>query len=256
MLARQLIGANWPGFALLAASLASFAFFALRSAIYGMPRTARIDRLAASPYLPRIFMEFGYWVFSAPIELCLRLGLSADVVTYLSLLFTAGGALAVGAGRMALGGWILVLAFCCDAWDGMIARRTGTSSPSGEFLDATVDRYNDLIAFFGFAYYYRSDPLPLACVALGMVGATVASYARAKGESIGVDPNVGWMQRHERAVYLGVSAVFGPLLSPLLEPAATRPRYPVVILALALIALLTNATAIWRTVYVMKRTRR
>jgi CDP-diacylglycerol--glycerol-3-phosphate 3-phosphatidyltransferase len=200
-------------------------------------------------------MEFGYWMFTLPIGLCLRLGLSADAVTFGSLAFTVGAALAFGGGHFALGGWVLILAFSCDAWDGMIARRTATSSASGEFLDATIDRYNDVIAFFGLMYYYREDPLPLVLAALGLVGSTVASYARAKGESVGVDPNVGWMQRHERAVYLGLSAVVAPLAVPLLEPGAAHPRFHVVIAALALVAALTNATAVWRTRYVLQRMR-
>src|SRR5947207_2762720 len=82
------------------------------------------------------------------------------------------------------GGWTPHRAFRCDAWGGIIARKRGTSSPAGEFLDATVDRYNDLIGFFGFMYYYRADPLPLVFAALAAVGSTVTSYARAKGESV------------------------------------------------------------------------
>jgi CDP-diacylglycerol--glycerol-3-phosphate 3-phosphatidyltransferase len=234
----------------------AFLYFALRSAAYGMPRTARIDKISASPYLPRIFMEFGYWMFTLPIDVCLKLGLTADMVTVGSMVFTALAALAFGAGHFALGGWTLILAFSCDAWDGMIARRMQTSSAAGEFFDATIDRYNDAIAFFGFMYYYRDDALPLLLGALGLVGSTVASYARAKGESIGIDPNVGWMQRHERAVYLGMSTVVAPLFVPILEPGAAHPRFHVAILALGLVAILTNVTAVWRTRFVLAEAKR
>lgn len=233
----------------------AFAFFALRAAIVGAPRTERIGRLAVSPYLPRLVMEFGYWMFRLPIAVLLRLGVTADMVTAASTLFTVVAAFLFGSGRIALGGWMLLLAFSCDAWDGMIARARGTSSPSGEFLDATVDRYNDLIAFFGFMYYYRADPLPLAFAALAAMGSTVTSYARAKGESVGIDPNVGYMQRHERAVYLGGPAVFSPFVAAWLEPQATHPRHYLVIVALALLAVLTNLTAFLRTRFVLVRLR-
>ncbi len=164
-----------------------------------------MGRLAVSPYLPRVVMEFGYWMFTLPIALLLRVGVTANMVTAASMVFTIIGAIFFGAGHVALGGGTLLLAFSCDAWDGIVARKRGTSSPAGEFLDATVDRYNDLIAFLGVMYYYRADPLPLAFAALAAVGSTVTSYARAKGESVGIDPNIGYMQetRAWRCIWVG-----------------------------------------------------
>src|SRR6185369_4383814 len=169
-----------------------------------MPRTARIDRIAKSPYMPRIIMEFGYWMFTLPIKVLIKLRVTPDMLTIGSLIVTIVAAFFIGAGSFAIGGWTLFLAFTMDAWDGIIARETGVSSIGGEFLDATIDRYNDLIGFLGFMFYYRNDPIPLALVTLALVGSTLVSYTRAKGEAVGVDPNVGWMQRHERGVYLGM----------------------------------------------------
>jgi phosphatidylglycerophosphate synthase len=224
----------------------SFLVFAVRCAFFGTPRTARIDKVASSPYLPRIFMEFGYWMFTWPIALLLRLGVTANLVTFGSLFFTIVAAIFYGDGHFAVGGWILVLAFSCDAWDGILARTTATESPSGEFLDATIDRYNDLFAFFGLMYYYRNDALPLACAALALVGSTLTSYTRAKGESVGVDPNVGYMQRHERAVYLGLGTVAAPIFAAFFERGSPHPHYYLAVASLALMAILTNVTAIWR----------
>ncbi len=235
--------------------LVSFVFFALRSAVVGTPQTDRIGRLSISPYLPRLVMEFGYWMFTLPIAALVRLGVTANMVTAASVVFTVLAAVAFGAGHFAVGGWTLLLAFSCDAWDGIIARQTGTTSPAGEFLDSTVDRYNDLIGFFGFMYYYREDPIPLALAALAALGSTVTSYARAKGESVGIDPNVGYMQRHERAVYLGGPSVLSPLLVLWTEPGATHPHHHLVICSLGLLAVLTNVTAFMRTRYVLVRLR-
>ena len=233
----------------------SFAFFALRALFVGVPQTDRIGRLSISPYLPRVVMEFGYWMFTLPIKVLIWLGVSADMVTSASVVLTCLAAVGFATGHFAVGGWTLLLAFTCDAWDGIIARHQGTSSPAGEFLDATVDRYNDLIGFFGLMYYYKDDLLPLVLAALAAIGSTVTSYARAKGEAAGFDPNVGYMQRHERAVYLGGAAVFGPILALWLEPGAAHPRYHLMIVSLALMAVLTNLTAIMRTQYVLTRLR-
>ncbi len=221
------------------------------TAVRGVPRTARIDRIARSPYLPRIVMEFGYWMIDAPARAFVRLGITPNMITTLSLLFTVAAAALFAVGNFFAGGYALVLGFICDAWDGIVARKTGTSSPAGEFFDATIDRYNDLFAFLGLMYYYRNDPLPLGLATLAMIGSNLTSYTRAKGESVGIDPNVGWMQRHERGVYLGVGSVIAPIVAHFTERGVEHPRYYLVIAVLALMALTANVTAVWRARFVL-----
>jgi CDP-diacylglycerol--glycerol-3-phosphate 3-phosphatidyltransferase len=173
------------------------------------------------------------------------------MITTLSLLFTITAAVMFGAGRFFEGGWALIFGFLCDAWDGIVARRTGKSSEAGEFYDATVDRYNDLFAFLGLMYYYRNDPLPLLLATLALVGSTLTSYTRAKGEAVGIDPNVGWMQRHERGAYLGMGTAIGPIVAHFTERGVAHPRYYLVIAVLALMALTANVTAVWRARFVL-----
>src|SRR5262245_47449714 len=86
---------------------ASFVVFALRTALVGMPQTERIERLSISPYLPRLVMEFGYWMFTLPIAALVRVGVTANMVTAASVLFTVLAAVAYGGGHFALGGWTL-----------------------------------------------------------------------------------------------------------------------------------------------------
>jgi phosphatidylglycerophosphate synthase len=240
-----------PVAALAVYTLPAFVVFMVLSARSGMRRTGRIDAVPASPYLPRLLMEFAYWVFEQPVAICRALGITPAMISYASVAVTLGAAVALGAGRFAVGGWTLLLAFALDAWDGILARRLGTASNAGEFLDATVDRYNDLFAFFGLAYYWRNDPWPLAITAAALVGSTLTSYTRAKGEAVGVDPNVGYMQRHERAVYLGLGTLLSPIASMWLEPAADHPRYLLAIVAVAVVALASNVTALLRARYVL-----
>ena len=167
-------------FAIIAAPglwVVCLAIFAVRSAIRGMPRTERIGKLKISPYLPRLVLEFGYWMFTLPIALLLKLGVTADMVTVGSMLFTTAGAYYLAVGHFAIGGWLLLLAFSCDAWDGIIARARGTSSASGEFFDSVVDRYNDLIGLFGIMYYYRDDmPVLLLGAAASAIGASCGGH--------------------------------------------------------------------------------
>jgi CDP-diacylglycerol--glycerol-3-phosphate 3-phosphatidyltransferase len=161
----------------------------------------------------------------------------------------------VGRGQFGLGGWALLFAFTCDSWDGIVARATNRCSQAGEFFDSTIDRYNDLITFLGFLYYYRESPLPLALTAFGMIGSSVVSYARAKGEAFGVNANVGYMQRHERAVWLGAATALSPIVAAYLEPGSPRPVYHLVVVVMGLLAFMTNVTALWRMAVVMRALR-
>ncbi len=227
--------------------------FALRCLIWGMPRTPRMDKLAKTKVLPRFILEYGYWMLNLPVRATVGLGISADVVTYCSLVFAAASAVLCGIGEMSWGGWALFISFALDAMDGMVARLSGTSSDRGEYLDSFIDRYADFLCALGFMWFYRNDPIPLALATAGMIGSSVMGYARAKGESVGIDPNVGWAHRHERGVILGLATVMSPIGDALIEPGVAHPRHWLVIVGLALVALLTNVTAIWRAQYVMSR---
>jgi CDP-diacylglycerol--glycerol-3-phosphate 3-phosphatidyltransferase len=235
----------------VAAWLLAFLVFLAISAVRGVPRTARLATLPRSPYLPRVVLEFGYWMLNAPAAACARLGVTPNAITTLSLLLSLAGAIALGLGHFFAGGWLLLIAFMCDAWDGIVARKTGTASIAGEFYDATVDRYSDLFAFCGLMYYYRDDAAPWLLAAAALVGSTLTSYTRAKGESVGIDPNVGSMQRHERAVYLGGGCAIGPIVAHYTERGLGHPRYFLVLAALALVAVSANVTAVRRARFVL-----
>lgn len=247
----------WPDLLLIlglpAFWIVSFLIYCVRCALFGMERTPRIDRVVKTPWLPRIFMEFGYWMFRLPVRMFIALHITANMITVGSMFLTLVAAIGVGLGHFSFGGWMLLFAFTCDSWDGIVARATGTVSVGGQFFDSTIDRYNDLMTFLGFMYYYRNDRLPLALIATAMVGSTVMSYARAKGEAVGVDPNVGYMQRHERAVWLGMSTALAPILSAFIEPQAAHPIYHFPVVVLGMIAVVSNITAIWRIRFVMTR---
>jgi len=229
------------------------AVFAVYAALRGTPRSPRLDKLSRSAVVPRFILEYGLWQLRFHVRVLRRLGFTPDLITLLSLLFAVVGAVLIASGRMGLGGWSMFLAFICDAYDGMLARELGLSSARGEFLDSVIDRYADAVIGLGFLYYYRDDPVGAAACGAYLVGSSVMGYAKAKGELNGVDPNVGIMQRHERAVYLGGSTVLAPFVAALLEPGAAHPRYHLVLVALVLVAFFTNVTAVWRTVYVMRR---
>ncbi len=200
--------------------------------------------------LPSVLIDFGYWILSPTVGAFRRAHLSPNGLTALSVPVTIVAAIALGAGYFGFGGGAILVAFGLDACDGALARQTGRASAAGEFIDATADRYNDLLIFLGILYYYRDDVVAVVITAAALIGTSAVSYTRAKGEAMGVDPNIGWMQRQERGVLLGTGALLAPLVSSLCE-AATSPRYHVMIVMLAAIAIGTHVTVVVRGQYVV-----
>ena len=101
-----------------------------------------------------------------------------------------------GAAPLYLG--LLALASLLDSLDGVVARALGRASEWGSFLDSFTDRICDAIFTYSL---YLLEVAPLHAAVAQMVGAFLVSYARARGESLGVKmEGVGVMERSERLI--------------------------------------------------------
>src|SRR5438067_136143 len=61
---------------------------------------------------------------------------------------------------------------------------------------------------------------------------------------------MGAMNRGERAMYLGIAGLVAPVISRWLEPSASPPLYHALLAALVLVAVMANATALRRFLYI------
>lgn len=191
--------------------------------------------------------DYWYWLHAPLLRAALRSGASPDALTLAGLAVTLGAGLAFAAGSFGLGGWLIVAGGALDILDGKVARARGLTRPAGAFLDSTLDRYGDWALFAGLAVAYGSGwPLWAALLALG--GTFVVSYARARGEALGVACREGWLQRGERFFFLASAGILTPILAylgvPYMQPMAW------VLVALAVLA---NGTAAWRLRVLFRR---
>lgn len=166
-----------------------------------------------------------------------RTGLTPDMASLLGLIVNAAVAVVLATGRLGLGGLLLLIAAPFDMIDGALARATGKGSPYGAFLDSNLDRYSEVLLFFGLLWHVQHDPTHATMRALLIyacaTGSLLVSYARARAEALGFDNEVGILARPERVVGLGVFLLFG---------------WTDVILWL--LAILTYVTAVQRLVHV------
>lgn len=235
--------------------IAAFLYYRLRGRSRTAPLVRPIPKEQGSVWLPVSLIEFAYWLYRWPVRLFIALGISANAITVGSVLLTAAGAVLIARGHFGVGGWVLLLAFTCDVWDGMVARQTGSSSQRGEFIDATADRASDVIAFCGYVYYYRADDWALLLTLSALLGSSLVSYVRARGEALGISARGGYMRRYERAVWLGGGTVLSPLLATWLEPGAAHPRHHLLLAVMGLLVFLAYLTVAIRVRYVLRALR-
>jgi CDP-diacylglycerol--glycerol-3-phosphate 3-phosphatidyltransferase len=230
--------------------------FLLRVASRGMPRTERIVKQGGTVLLGAYAMEFGYWMFQPFVKASILWRVSPDALSWASLVLQAGAAALICQGTLGVAAWLLILGAGCDALDGAVARARGVASEAGEILDAAVDRWAEMALFLAYAFYYRDYWPGFWLSAFSCMGSVMVSYARAKGEIVQVDAKMGLMQRQERAVYLAAATLFSPVVAGHFEPNVAHPRHVLVLVALALIAVLSTLTSIQRTAFTRAELRR
>ena len=136
-------------------------------------------------------------------------------ITVFGTVCTVVGGIIYATGHIKTGGWFLSLTALFDVLDGTVARRSNSSSIFGAFLDSTLDRLADGFVLGGLAVFYATSALhhsiPLMITALlGLLGAFLTSYTRARAEALGLDAKVGLLQRPERVVLMAApQALFG-----------------------------------------------
>jgi phosphatidylglycerophosphate synthase len=119
----------------------------------------------------------------------------------------------------------------------------------GAFLDSTLDRFAEVGAFVGLAVLFRDSVVALSLTATALGGSLLVSYARARGESLGVLCNVGVMQRAERLLLIG----FGGILDPAVSELAGWSPGTLLTGILGIVAVGTVFTAVYRTVWIANR---
>jgi len=156
------------------------------------------------------------------------------------------------------GGAMILFAGAFDMMDGQVARQGKMSSKFGALYDSVLDRYSELIMFLGICYYLVAHHYFISSLSafIALVGSIMVSYTRARAEGLGIPCNEGLMQRPERVITIGLSALVCGIVGFYtggnqkweLEVFGYSPFESITVftIPLAIIAILANYTAIQR----------
>ena len=214
--------------------------------------TPELNDISTSFMLNRASKEWWMWI-TAPIEnFLVQKKIKPDTLTHLSLFFSLLACMGYSFGNFVWAGWSVVLAGTCDMFDGRVARKTGTRTKSGEFLDSTMDRWCEIFWYLGLFNFY-ANTLFFYVVFTALISSFMISYIKARGESLGVHAKMGIMQRSERIVWLGTSSVISPLFASIVHYVAPVSSTFLASVAISLIAIVNMYTYYERHTYIRKQ---
>lgn len=208
------------------------------------------------------------------INFMVKIGLTPNAVTTIGFGITiaASAILIYGAEKGERGdiryitwfGIILLLAGVFDMLDGQLARKTNNTSIFGALFDSVIDRYSEMIMFFGITYYLVSNHYFLSGIFafIAMIGSIMVSYVRARAEGLGLECKIGIMQRPERVLTIGISAILYGIISSFTGqfkfdvdflPFPLFENISIFTIPIFILAILTNYTAYQRIAYCKKQ---
>jgi len=174
------------------------------------------------------------------------MGLTPNALTVLGLLASTGSAWAYVNWRtdriyLAVAASLILLSGLLDAFDGVLARKTGTVTSFGGFFDSVADRYSDAVVLGAIIVSGLCDPL---WGMAALIGSLMVSYARARAEAAGVAMiAVGFAERAERMLLL-VAVTLGAIY-----------RIEVLGYGIIVLALIANLTVVQRVAHFMGEVR-
>lgn len=177
--------------------------------------------------------------FFEPIAAFLnRIGIFPNTITLLGLVGHFAAGFLVIRGYISWAGLVLLVMAPIDALDGTMARLRGESTRFGAFVDSVTDRYSELVILGSLLLYFifQNDWLSATGAYLAAAGSILVSYIRSRAESLGYQAKNGILSRMERYFILIPGLIFN-----------------IPIIAVWLIAIFSNLTAIQRILYVRRQ---
>ncbi len=199
-----------------------------------------------------------YKVINPCVHGMIKIGITPNVVTTIGLILNIAAAFVFLYGGMrgtrndlyyiGWAGGIILFAGLFDMLDGQVARIGKMSSTFGALYDSVLDRYSELIVFFGITFYLIMQGYVISSIIafVALIGSLMVSYVRARAEGLGIECKMGFMQRPERVVLTGAGALFCGIFGPLLTYNEVFEPIMIFVIPLFIVALFSNITAFAR----------
>jgi CDP-diacylglycerol--glycerol-3-phosphate 3-phosphatidyltransferase len=151
-------------------------------------------------------------IINAMVRSLASAGVHPNLLTAIGVTINVACGVLFGFGEFFWAGIVLIVANLFDMLDGNVARQTGNVTKFGSFLDSSLDRLSDMVAFLGIMMFYAGNSpqhslVNVLLAGIGLISSGMVSYTTARSEGLGVKANVGFLQRPERIVLLIIGAL-------------------------------------------------
>lgn len=175
-------------------------------------------------------------------DLLISLKFTPNFISFIALVLGLAAGILFALAQPLWAGIVIILCGFFDLLDGQVAIKTDKKSLFGAIFDSTLDRYSEFFIYLGIAYYFRHHWALWLCF-FTFFGSFMVSYTRARAEGLGIECQIGIMQRAERLGLLAIGSLLG---------SAFGEFDTVMIAVLISIAVVSNFTAFQRIFYVKK----
>ena len=154
---------------------------------------------------------------AAAFPFLLRRPISPNLLTVAGTLLSIAAAVAFAVGAFGWGAVLIAAGGVFDLVDGVVARRHGTATAFGAFLDSTLDRLADMAILLGVMLHYaaRGDAGTVLLAGVALIAAVLTSYAKARAEQFVSSFEGGLLERGERLGLLALGGLSGHLVPAL-----------------------------------------
>lgn len=205
-----------------------------------------------------------YVVINPVVRFLIKVGFTPNMVTTVGFLGNVAAAIVIVWGAylslsgemdwslVTWGGGLIIGFSLFDMLDGQVARLGNKVSKFGAFYDSVLDRYCEFVTVGAVAYLLLCQGWQIAALLtfLALMGSLLVSYTRARGEGLGVVCKIGFMQRPERVVVTALSLIATGIVGQV-GKSCFEPLW-IVAIAMGIMAVFTNLTAIARISYMKK----
>ncbi len=169
-------------------------------------------------------------------------GATPDMLTGAGLLAHVGAGILFALNQMGWGLAALLVGQVLDTFDGELARTTASVSPYGAFLDSICDHVGDFAVYLGLLWHYlgMNSHTEVVLIAVALFGSVFGSQVRSRAGMVGIDTKaIGAFTRFERSLVVAAGILFNRLT-----------------IALWVLAIFNNVSALQRIVYAVRASRR
>jgi CDP-diacylglycerol--glycerol-3-phosphate 3-phosphatidyltransferase len=182
------------------------------------------------------------------VNLLAKTSITPNMVTWLGFFLILIATALIATGYPFAAGWVMLLSGFFDILDGALARLTNQVTKFGGVLDSTLDRLSEAAILIGimafFLFHAGSEWFQWITLLIGLtlIFSFLVSYIRSRAEAAGIECQVGVFTRAERVIILALGLLI--------------PYNLALIIALAIIALLSITTVIQRLLFVYQQARK